>query len=80
MKTMKVLKEHRYRGKLRKVGSEYPVARADIRLVEAMGWGRVYVPEEPAPVLPDRFFRYETTALEATKPKRKYVRKVKVEE
>lgn len=84
MKTMKALKPHRYKGKLRKTGEEYPVARADIRLLEALGHGIQVVPEEKPVVVPSRFYSYHTTSMEAEeapKPaKRKYTRKAKVEE
>ena len=84
MKTMKALKPHRYKGKMRKVGEEYSVARADIRLLTVLGNGVEVVPEQAMPALPSRFYDYHTTAMQAEespKPaKRKYTRKAKVEE
>ncbi len=84
MKTMKVLKPHSYRGKSYKVGATYPVARADIRLIEALKRGKVVEPEVTATYLPPLSYDYRTTSMqadEAPKPqKRKYTRKAKVEE
>lgn len=37
MKQVKVLKAHSYLGKQRKVGEIYPIRRADIRLLRALG-------------------------------------------
>lgn len=84
MKTMKALKPQTYKGKRYATGESFPVRRSDIRLLEALGRGEVVTPEPVAPVLPSRFFNYQTTSMDADevpKPaKRKYVRKAKVEE
>lgn len=76
MKTMKALKPHRYKGKMRNVGDEYPVARADIRTLEALGRGVQVFPEQKAPELPSRFYNYsamtaEPATAEETAPKKK---------
>lgn len=47
MKTMEVLKPHRYRGKSYKTGDTYPIARIHIAIHERMGWGKVIGAAEP---------------------------------
>lgn len=74
MKTAKVLKEHLYRGQRRKIGTTYPVARADYRLLEKLG--RIEIVPGSERSLRDQ---YITTSMEAEpeqpRKKRKYTRR-----
>lgn len=83
MKTAKVLTEHLYRGKRRKVDDTYPIARADFPLLVRLGRIEIVTGE---PELEKDYHidaSYRTTSMEAepepVKVKRKYTRKKVVE-
>lgn len=81
MKTqVETLRTHRYGGKLKRKGDRYTIAEAgDLRLFKALRWVSESSDDAPEPVFapPET---YLTRMLTAEKPKRKYTRRIKVEE